>query len=83
MPCRLKNYKNKEKAAAYRRRHRDKYYLKCTSDCLRSRKPWEKWELDLIINSQGDVLDRDLAKILHRSLRAIQIQRSRFKNKYN
>lgn len=83
MPSRLRSYKDKEKAAAYRKRHRDKYYLRCTSDCSRSREPWEKWELDLIVDSQGDVLDKDLAKILHGSLRAIQIQRCRLKNKNN
>ncbi|WP_304393427.1 hypothetical protein [uncultured Clostridium sp.] len=82
MPKTLKEYKDKEKAKAYRKRNRDRYYNKNIGDLSRSGEPWQKWEDYLIINSKGDVIDRDIAKLLHRSLRAIQSHRSKLIRRY-
>lgn len=74
MPNWVKKYKDKEKARALRNEQRNRNYSKTMGYPPRE---WTSQEIDLILTS--DKSDVELARMLKRSARAIQIKRSRLK----
>lgn len=76
MPNWIKTYKDKDKARVLRNEQRNRNYAKTTGYPPRE---WTVQEMDLIMNS--DKSDVELAHMLKRSSRAIQIKRSRLRKK--
>jgi hypothetical protein len=73
MKCR-KNYKDKEKYRKYRNGYNERYY-KRTQDAENSRLMWNEEEIRIILNKEKS--DTELAKLLGRSVKAIQIKRTK------
>ena len=78
MPKTLKEYADTDKARAYRNRQRKINYDRDGSDRRNGRKPWSKHEIDMIL--ERELTDREVARIIGRSVKAIQIKRCRLKN---
>ena len=57
-----------------RREYNKKYYAK-TRDARYSGLPWLSWEIDIIMSH--DVSDTELSAVLYRSVKAIQVKRSK------
>ena len=77
--------KFKKQKRTYRKNHpeetkkeKEKYYNKNKKNDTNKRRPYTIEEIDMILNK--DFSDTELAKILKRSMIAIQIVRSRHKN---
>lgn len=77
MKCRSA-YKNEEKYARYRRNCNARYYGK-TTDAPNNKLPWS--EQDIIRVCRHEITDTELAYDIGRSVRAIQLLRSRLKRK--
>lgn len=58
-----------------------KYYAKTNETKTRNYEPWDPIEIELILNS--DLPEMELARILKRSLHAIQLKRWRENKKRN
>ena len=80
MPSSLKYYKNKDKARAYNKRNRDRYYKRSADSCSRNGKPWQEDELQIIMNKEP-LTDYELSLLLNRSITSIQVKRTRLKQK--
>lgn len=76
---RLKQYKDSDKAKAYRYRHRKKNYEKGAGDPKVSGVCWTKQEEILALEHK--MTDRELSKKIGRSVRAIQAKRYKMKRK--
>jgi hypothetical protein len=76
MPNWIKTYKDKDKARVLRNEQRKRNYSKTEGYPARE---WTIQEMDLILVS--DKSDVELAGMLKRSARAIQVKRSRMKKK--
>lgn len=79
MPSSLRFYKNETKKKAYIKRHKDRYYNKNMENCYKQRQPWADYEIRLILFAP--LSDTELSIKLHRSIKAIQVQRCRAKKK--
>lgn len=77
MKCK-KNYKNQEKLRAYINRTKKKYRER-TGSGQYQRREWTDEENEMVMNHS--MTDRELGKLLERSVTAIQIQRVRIKAK--
>lgn len=71
-----KKYKKSHPEKA--RKEKERYYNKNKGNDTNKRQPYTTKEIDLILNK--DFSDVELAKMLKRSVRAIQIARHRYKN---
>ena len=60
------------------KREREKYYSKNKGNDTNKRQPYTTKEIDLILNK--DFPDVELAKMLKRSMKAIQMARHKYKN---
>lgn len=78
MPKTLKEYADTDRARAYRNRQRKINYDRDGSDRHRSREPWTRHEIDMILERK--LTDREVARIMGRSVKAIQIKRCRLKH---
>ena len=78
MPKMLKKYADTDKARAYRNRQRKINYDRDGSDRHRSKEPWTIHEIDMILERR--LTDREVARIIGRSVRAIQIKRCKLKH---
>ena len=78
MPKTLKRYADTGKARAYRNRQRKINYDRDGSDRRNSRKRWSNHEIDMIL--ERELTDREVARIIGRSVSAIQIKRARLKH---
>ena len=78
VPKTLKNYADSDKARKYRNRQRKINYDRDGSDRKRSGKPWLGYEVKMILERKYK--DRILAKVLGRSVAAIQIKRAKVKS---
>lgn len=77
MPSSKIDYKDLDKYAEYMNRNKKKNYAKGNVDCKQHN--WTVEEVNLIMESK--LTDRELSKIINHSVQAIQIQRSRVRNK--
>ena len=77
VPKTLKSYADSDKARAYRNRQRKINYDRDGSDRKRSGRPWMRHEVEMILEHRYK--DRMLAKILGRSVAAIQVKRAKLK----
>lgn len=71
MPNSLKNFKDKKKAQIYRTRQRRNNYA--SSRPLKEYRFWSIQELEMLLIFKGT--DRELGKIISRSVQAIQLKR--------
>ena len=78
MPKTLKSYADSDRARAYRNRQRKINYDRDGSDRRRGGKPWLRCEVEMILEHKYK--DRMLAKILGRSVAAIQVKRAKIKS---
>lgn len=77
VPKSLNRFVDSDKARAYRNRQRKINYDRDGSDRRRSNKPWLNYEVEMILEHEHT--DRMLAKILGRSVAAIQVKRCSLK----
>lgn len=77
VPKSLKRFADSDKARAYRNRQRKINYDRDGSDRKRGNKPWLRYEVEMILEREHT--DRMLAKILGRSVAAIQVKRCSLK----
>ena len=77
MPSRLKFYRDLEKLKEYRKRGRKSNYIKGRIFSNGEYRPYTNRECRLILAHK--IFDRELARILKRSVQAIQIMRCRLK----
>ena len=80
MPSSLKFYKDKEKALSYRNKQRKRNYSRNKHEVFGGRK-FSEFDCSIILNSE--LLDREIAKTLKRTVQSIQIKRSRLINLRN
>lgn len=78
MPKTLKKYADTDKARAYRNRQRKINYDRDGSDRRNSYKRWSNDEIDMIL--EGKLTDREVARIIGRSVKAIHVKRARLKH---
>lgn len=78
MPKALKGYTDTDKAKTYRNRQRKINYDRDGSDRRNSNKRWSNHEIDMIL--ECELTDREVARIIGRSVKAIQIKRARLKH---
>lgn len=69
-------YKDMDKWKAACNRQRQRYYGK--TSFLYERRPWDEYEDRMVI--EHNLTDSQLSDLLERSVRAIQVRRSRLKN---
>lgn len=77
MPKTLKLFKDKNKARIYRNKQRRINYNRGSLTKFNENKHWKTKEIKLICSSL--LFDRQLAKLLGRTVRAIQLRRSKEK----
>lgn len=77
VPKTLKTFADSDKARAYRNRQRKINYDRDGSDRRHSHKPWLRYEVEMILDREYS--DRELARILGRSVEAIQVKRCNLK----
>lgn len=75
---RLKQYKNKEKAHAYKNRQRKRNYDLGEPKNPKTHKLFNEYEMFLILEHK--LTDREIAKKINRTVRSIQIKRWGYKN---
>lgn len=78
MPKTLRGYADTDKARAYRNRQRKINYDRDGSDRRNGNKPWSRHEIDMILERR--LTDREVARIIGRSVRAIQVKRYKLKH---
>lgn len=71
---RKNKYKNKEKWKETCNSQRRKYYKK-TAYAINHRKKWNEEEIKIIMEHK--ICDRDISKLLGRSMNAIQVKRAK------
>lgn len=79
MPKRLKDYADSAKARAHRNRHRKKNYRSSPGEPGVRGTKWT--EDDLMAVLAHEVPDRELSKMIGRSLESIQVMRSKLKKR--
>lgn len=79
VPKTLKTFADSEKARAYRNRQRKVNYDRDGSDRRNSYKPWLRYEVEMILDKKYS--DREIARIIGRSVEAIQVKRCSLKRK--
>lgn len=77
MPKTLKSFADSDKARKYRNRQRKINYDRDGSDRRRSHRPWLRYEVEMILERR--LTDREVARILGRSVAAIQVKRAKLK----
>ena len=77
---RKSKYKDLEKYKKTKREQQKRYYAK-TQDALNSRKYWTPREIKIIMAK--NMSDRELSRILGRSMKAIEVKRSKIKHDNN
>lgn len=77
---RKSKYKDLEKYKKTKREQQKRYYDK-TQDALNSRKCWTPREIKIIMAK--NMSDRELSRILGRSMKAIEVKRSKIKHGNN
>lgn len=77
MPNTLRNFADSDKARAYRNRQRKLNYERDGSDRRNSHKPWLRHEVEMILERR--LTDREVARIIGRSVAAIQVKRCSLK----
>ena len=77
VPKTLKTFADSDKARAYRNRQRKINYDRDGSDRRHSHKPWLRYEVEMILDREYP--DREIARILGRSVEAIQVKRCSLK----
>jgi hypothetical protein len=79
MPKIPKKLVSKKDIIAYRNSDRKKNYSKGRKYDEKNRKKWSEYDIDLVISFEGT--DRELSKIINRSVQSIQIKRCRILKK--
>ena len=74
MSCRCKNYKNMDRYRNTRKLQKQRYRERTGSGMYSPRK-WEAWEDELV--TAHEQTDAELAKLLGRSVQAVQMRRHR------
>mgnify|MGYP001775256176 CR=1 FL=1 len=77
VPKTLKNFADSDKARKYRNRQRKINYHRDGSDRRRGGRPWLRYEVEMILERR--LTDREVARILGRSVAAVQVKRARLK----
>lgn len=75
MPKTLVHYADQYKAQIYRNRHRKNNYQKTREGAYNARQEWTVDEMEMILSSS--LCDREISKIIGRSVQAIQMKRSK------
>lgn len=75
MPKSIKRFKDQEKARAYRNEQRKGNYNRGDFGDVKWRR-YEPWEIPIIMAHESS--DREIAHLLSRSVRAIQLKRMRW-----
>lgn len=75
MPKSLKSMKDRRKALKLRNTQRKKNYAKSRKNATFSGRNWNIRDIEIILNSP--LSDREISKMIGRSVQAIQIKRSR------
>lgn len=78
MPKSLKSFADTDKARAYRNRQRKINYDRDGSDRRHGNKQWLRFEIDMILERK--LTDREVARIIGRSVRAIQVKRCKLRH---
>jgi len=78
MPKSIKFFRSREKARRYRNRQRDLNYVKGAIHQRGKGRRWNDVEKQFVILSSSS--DREIARKLRRSVRAVQMMRFRIKN---
>ena len=77
MPKSLKSFTDSDKARRYRNKQRKINYDRDGSDRRRGGKPWLRYEVEMILERR--LTDREVARIIGRSVAAIQVKRAKLK----
>lgn len=75
MPSFVKRMKDKDKCRMIRNKQRQKNYAQ--TNIYPPKGAWANWEEELVL--EHSMTDRQLSKLLERSVQAIQLKRSRLK----
>lgn len=75
MTCRKEQYRDLDKFRRTIQAQKKRYYAKTAQ----GRSPWHEWQDDLIL--KHEMTDHELSELVGHSVKAIQIRRSRLKNR--